>query len=44
MKAAAAGYVNDIIASKDIRFKVYSALEMLAGKRVATMPKKHGTI
>lgn len=44
VKAAAAGYVNDIIASKDIRFKVYSALEMLAGKRVATMPKKHGTI
>ncbi len=44
VKAAATGYVNDVITKADIRFKVYSALEMLAGKRVATMPKKHGTI
>lgn len=43
-KAAAGGYVNDVISSEDIRFKIYTALEMLAGKRVATMPKKHGTI
>lgn len=44
LKAAASGYVNDVILSEDIRFKLYTALEMLAGKRVATMPKKHGTI
>lgn len=44
LRAAAEGYVNDIIASEDIRFKLYTALEMLAGKRVATMPKKHSTI
>lgn len=43
-KAAAAGYVNDVITEADIRFKLYSALEMLAGKRVTTMPKKHSTI
>ena len=43
-KAAATGYVNDVVSTEDIRFKVYTALEMLAGKRVATMPKKHGTI
>ncbi|MEE1056494.1 MAG: carboxyl transferase domain-containing protein [Acutalibacteraceae bacterium] len=43
-KAAAGGYVNDVILSEDIRFKLYTALEMLAGKRIATMPKKHGTI
>ncbi|MEE0931199.1 MAG: carboxyl transferase domain-containing protein [Acutalibacteraceae bacterium] len=44
LKAAADGYVNDVISSEDIRFKLYTALEMLAGKRVATMPKKHSTI
>ena len=43
-KAAAAGYVNDVISATDIRFKLYTVLEMLSGKRVATMPKKHGTI
>ena len=43
-KAAAAGYVNDVISAADIRFKLYTVLEMLSGKRVATMPKKHGTI
>lgn len=43
-KAAAVGYVNDVITSADVRFKLYTALEMLSGKRVATMPKKHGTI
>ncbi len=43
-KAAAAGYVNDVISSADVRFKLYTALEMLSGKRVATMPKKHSTI
>ena len=44
LKAGSYGYVNDVIAEADVRFKLYSALEMLAGKRVATMPKKHGTI
>ncbi len=43
-KSAQYGYVNDVIAREDVRFKVYTALEMLSGKRVATMPKKHSTI
>ena len=43
-KAAADGYVNDVIAKEDVRFKLYTSLEMLAGKRVSTMPKKHATI
>lgn len=43
-KAAAYGYVNDVIAKEDVRFKLYTSLEMLAGKRVSTMPKKHATI
>lgn len=44
LKSAMHGYVNDVITEADIRFKLYSALEMLAGKRVTTMPKKHSTI
>lgn len=43
-KASAYGYVNDVIAKEDVRFKLYTSLEMLAGKRVSTMPKKHATI
>ncbi len=43
-KSAQYGYVNDVIAREDVRFKVCTALEMLSGKRVATMPKKHSTI
>lgn len=42
--AAAAGYVEDVINPEDTRFKLYSAIQMLAGKRVTTLPKKHGTI
>lgn len=44
LKAAANGYVEDVINPADTRFKLYSALQMLAGKRVTKLPKKHGTI
>lgn len=43
-KAAAQGYVEDIISADDMRFKIYSALQMMAGKRVTKLPKKHSTI
>ncbi len=43
-KAAANGYVQDVIAPQDTRNKLFSALDMLSGKRVSRLPKKHGTI
>lgn len=42
--AAQEGYVSDIITKEETRLKLFSALDMLSGKRVATLPKKHGTI
>lgn len=42
--AAAEGYVEDVIDPEDTRAKLFAALDMLAGKRVTTLPKKHGTI
>ena len=43
-KAAANGYVQDVIAPQDTRSKLFAALDMLSGKRVSRLPKKHGTI
>lgn len=43
-KAAAEGYVEDIIDPADTRTRLMSALDMLAGKRVARLPKKHANI
>lgn len=43
-KAAADGFVEDIITPEETRDKVISYLEILAGKRVSTLPKKHGNI
>lgn len=37
-------YVDDVIGKADIRFAVEKALEMLNGKRVSTLAKKHSTI
>ncbi|MCQ4022612.1 MULTISPECIES: carboxyl transferase domain-containing protein [unclassified Ruminococcus] len=42
--AAAKGYVEDIINPENTRAKLFAALDMLAGKRVSTLPKKHSTI
>lgn len=42
--AAADGYISDIIDPADTRAKLFAALDMLAGKRVSTLPKKHSNI
>lgn len=42
--AAAGGYISDIIDPADTRAKLFAALDMLAGKRVSTLPKKHANI
>lgn len=42
--AAAKGHIDDVIDPIETRAVVISALDMLAGKRVSTMPKKHGNI
>lgn len=39
--AAACGAVDDICAPEDTRAKVIAALDMLAGKRENTLPRKH---
>lgn len=39
--AAACGAVDDICAPEDTRARVISALDMLAGKRENTLPRKH---
>ena len=39
--AAACGAVDDIFAPADIRAKVIAALDILAGKRENTLPRKH---
>lgn len=44
LNAAANGYVEDVIVKEDTRFKLYTSLQMLAGKRVTKLPKKHGTV
>lgn len=42
--AAAQGYVEDIIMPEKTRAKISAALDMLAGKRVHTLPKKHNNL
>lgn len=39
--AAAQGYVQDIILPEETRMKLIAALDILADKRVSTLPKKH---
>lgn len=43
-KAAANGFVEDVINPEDTREKLVNALDMLSGKRVTNLPKKHSTI
>lgn len=42
--AAADGYIDDVIAPSDTRAVISAALEMLAGKKVTRLPKKHSNI
>jgi acetyl-CoA carboxylase carboxyltransferase component len=42
--AAQNGYIDGIFAEEELRDALISALDMLAGKRVPTVAKKHGTI
>ena len=44
MNAAASGYIEDVIAPAETRSRLFAALDMLAGKRVTTLPKKHSNI
>jgi propionyl-CoA carboxylase beta chain len=43
-KAAELGYIDEVIRPEETRPKVIGALEMLASKRDANPPKKHGNI
>ena len=42
-KAAEDGYVDDIAELTELRGRIIAALAMLSTKRVATLPKKHGS-
>lgn len=44
LDAAANGYVEDIINPEDTRAKIIASLELLSGKRVSTLPKKHNNL
>ena len=42
--AAGRGYIDDVIMPADTRPRLIAELEMLAGKRQANLPRKHGNI
>jgi acetyl-CoA carboxylase carboxyltransferase component len=42
--AANCGYIDDVITTGEVRTAVVNALDMLMGKRVSTLAKKHSTI
>lgn len=42
--AAAGGMIEDIVEPEQTRQKIIACLEMLSGKRVTTLPKKHADI
>jgi len=42
--AAAVGYVTDIVSPAETKTKLVALLDMLAGKRVSRLPKKHSNI
>lgn len=44
MNAAADGYADDVIAPEETRNKLIAALDMLANKRVSSLPKKHNNL
>ncbi len=43
-EAAAGGLIEDLVEPSETRGKLLACLEMLSGKRVATLPKKHADI
>jgi len=43
-KAAALGYIDEIIYPRQTRFKIIQALEMAENKRVSNPPRKHGNM
>ncbi len=43
-KAAAEGFIEDVVLPEETRAKVLGALDMLAGKRVQRLAKKHANI
>ncbi len=42
--AANCSYIDDVITTDEVRLAVVNALDMLMGKRVSTLAKKHSTI
>lgn len=44
LRAAENGYVDDIFPAGDTRERLISAIDMLANKRVSTLPKKHNNL
>ena len=38
------GYVDDVVELASLRARLYVALEMLSGKRVSTLAKKHSNM
>lgn len=44
LKAAQMGYVDDVVELASLRARLYVALEMLSGKRVSTLAKKHSNM
>lgn len=43
-RAAECGYIDNVVTEDELRESLSSALDMLAGKRETTLPKKHSTI
>jgi acetyl-CoA carboxylase carboxyltransferase component len=43
-RAAARGYVDDVIIPSETRPRLISAFDMLSSKRESRLPKKHGNI
>lgn len=44
MKAAEAGYIDEIILPEETRTKLSFAVDMLSDKRISTLPKKHNNL
>ena len=44
LNAAKNGYVEDIIYPEETRAKLIAVLDILANKRVSTLPKKHNNL
>ena len=43
-RAAALGYIDEIIMPQDTRYKIIQALNMTHNKRKSNLPRKHGNI